>query len=254
MTEKNHQSDQLGAYLPLVPVSYQRNDDIDLRELFLTLWQGKWIILALTCLMSVVASVYAVKQPNMYQTKARVVFNDGFYSLDDTYQLSLSPYVLTGSGLTNVLKDTSGEHQSLVDGVAISYDKRDEVFTISKTSLSPEEAFAGVEFALNRLNPILKHLELSKVAAAVDSVSSLSGLNSVEQVKSSLSEIYAQQLYKKAVLENPKSQIVQVVSPPVKPTSHVKPKRPLIIVLGVLLGGMLGVAIVLIRFAFRKED
>ena len=33
-----------------------------------------------------------------------------------------------------------------------------------------------------------------------------------------------------------------------------KPKRVLIAVLGTLLGGMLGVAIVLVRFAFRKED
>lgn len=107
---------------------------------------------------------------------------------------------------------------------------------------------------MNRLNPILKKLELSKVATAVNSVSSLNELNSAEQVKSSLSEIYAQQLYKKAVLENPDSQVVQVVSPPVKPTSHIKPKRPLIIVLGVLLGCMLGGAIVLIRFAFRKDQ
>ncbi len=33
-----------------------------------------------------------------------------------------------------------------------------------------------------------------------------------------------------------------------------KPKRALIAVLGTLFGGMLGVAIVLVRFAFRKED
>jgi LPS O-antigen subunit length determinant protein (WzzB/FepE family) len=33
-----------------------------------------------------------------------------------------------------------------------------------------------------------------------------------------------------------------------------KPKRALIAVLGTLLGGMLGVAIVLVRFAFKKED
>ena len=33
-----------------------------------------------------------------------------------------------------------------------------------------------------------------------------------------------------------------------------KPKRALIAVLGALLGGMLGVAIVLVRFAFRKES
>ncbi len=39
-----------------------------------------------------------------------------------------------------------------------------------------------------------------------------------------------------------------------QPTTRDKPKRALIVVLGTLLGGMLGVAIVLIRFAFRKED
>lgn len=39
-----------------------------------------------------------------------------------------------------------------------------------------------------------------------------------------------------------------------QPISRDKPKRPLIAVLGILLGGMFGVAIVLIRFAFRKES
>lgn len=39
-----------------------------------------------------------------------------------------------------------------------------------------------------------------------------------------------------------------------EPITRDKPKRALIAVLGTLLGGMLGVAIVLIRFAFRRED
>ncbi|MBY7946256.1 LPS chain length-determining protein [Vibrio fluvialis] len=39
-----------------------------------------------------------------------------------------------------------------------------------------------------------------------------------------------------------------------QPVSRDKPKRALIVVLGTLLGGMFGIAIVLIRFAFRKES
>ncbi|MEZ8577463.1 LPS O-antigen chain length determinant protein WzzB [Vibrio splendidus] len=39
-----------------------------------------------------------------------------------------------------------------------------------------------------------------------------------------------------------------------QPITRDKPKRALIVVIGTLLGGMLGVAIVLIRFAFRKTD
>ncbi|ENM3767357.1 LPS O-antigen chain length determinant protein WzzB [Vibrio cholerae] len=41
---------------------------------------------------------------------------------------------------------------------------------------------------------------------------------------------------------------------PEQPLTRDKPKRTLIVVFGVMLGGMLGVVIVLVRFAFRKEE
>ncbi|WP_154172884.1 LPS O-antigen chain length determinant protein WzzB [Vibrio metoecus] len=41
---------------------------------------------------------------------------------------------------------------------------------------------------------------------------------------------------------------------PEQPLTRDKPKRALIVVLGGLLGGMLGVAIVLVRFAFKSEE
>ncbi|EGR0542536.1 LPS chain length-determining protein [Vibrio cholerae] len=41
---------------------------------------------------------------------------------------------------------------------------------------------------------------------------------------------------------------------PEQPLTRDKPKRALIVVLGALLGGMLGVAMVLVRFAFRRDD
>ena len=42
-------------------------------------------------------------------------------------------------------------------------------------------------------------------------------------------------------------------SSPSEPLSRDKPKRPLVVVLATLLGGMLGVGIVLVRFAFREQ-
>ncbi|MFH7524754.1 LPS O-antigen chain length determinant protein WzzB [Aeromonas enteropelogenes] len=46
----------------------------------------------------------------------------------------------------------------------------------------------------------------------------------------------------------------QMLESPDEPVSRDKPKRPLIVVLATLLGGMLGVAIVLVRHAFRRPD
>lgn len=44
-----------------------------------------------------------------------------------------------------------------------------------------------------------------------------------------------------------------ILENPASPLSRDKPKRALIAVLGTLLGGMLGVAIVLVRFAFKRD-
>jgi len=46
----------------------------------------------------------------------------------------------------------------------------------------------------------------------------------------------------------------QFIESPEKPISRTSPKRSLIAILGVLLGGMLGTVIVLIRYAFAKKD
>ncbi|WP_231867074.1 GNVR domain-containing protein [Aeromonas enteropelogenes] len=45
-----------------------------------------------------------------------------------------------------------------------------------------------------------------------------------------------------------------MIESPEEPFTRDKPKRPLIVVLATLLGGMLGVAIVLVRHVFRRPD
>ncbi|WP_105213422.1 Wzz/FepE/Etk N-terminal domain-containing protein [Pseudoalteromonas sp. T1lg22] len=46
------------------------DDEIDLKELFLALWQGKWIIIGTTLIAAVVAVVYALSLPNIYKSEA----------------------------------------------------------------------------------------------------------------------------------------------------------------------------------------
>lgn len=46
------------------------DDEIDLRELFAAIWQGKWIIIVITTLFAVASVIYAIKQPNIYKSEA----------------------------------------------------------------------------------------------------------------------------------------------------------------------------------------
>ncbi|HEH9416912.1 TPA: O-antigen chain length regulator [Aeromonas sobria] len=55
-------------------------------------------------------------------------------------------------------------------------------------------------------------------------------------------------------LKNADFQSFNMIDSPEEPFTCDKPKRPLIVVLATLLGGMLGVVIVLVRHAFRRSD
>ena len=46
------------------------DDEIDLRELFATIWAGKLLIIGITSLFAVLAVVYALMQPNIYRSEA----------------------------------------------------------------------------------------------------------------------------------------------------------------------------------------
>ena len=47
--------------------TYRPDDEIDLRELFATLWRGKWIIVLITVIFAAVGVLYALSKPNIYQ-------------------------------------------------------------------------------------------------------------------------------------------------------------------------------------------
>ena len=49
------------------------DDEIDLRELFYVLLEGKWIIVSLTAFASTVGVIYSLYLPNIYESKALIV-------------------------------------------------------------------------------------------------------------------------------------------------------------------------------------
>lgn len=251
----SEQTPQKTNFFPTQQVpSFYRDDEIDLLDLFKALWRGKWVVLITTALFAIGAVAFAFNQPNIYQAQASFVFNNNIYGLEEAEKPVVSPNILTGNLIKGMIASQVEVDESLLRGVGIAFDKREQLITVSKTSASPDEAFQSVELVYHSLNAILKQVVLAGVLSAVDSAASLKNVQVSGKVQESVAEIYAQQLYKKAVLENPSSELIQVVNPPVKPTSHIKPKRALISVLGTLLGGMFGVAMVLIRFAFRKDQ
>ncbi|WP_406732478.1 Wzz/FepE/Etk N-terminal domain-containing protein [Vibrio scophthalmi] len=234
---------------PPLPNSYCKNDEIDLKELFLALWQGKWIVIALTAICTILATVYAVKQPNVYQATATYVVNSDFGNMQDIR----APQLLSSVSFKQTLTNQANVSVDDISNVSISL--AGGVVTISATSTDPVGVFNEVKLVSDYLNTTLKFRELKKsipYADVTEEVGQDFGSNNI--ASEAFGAIVARQIYEKALLENAETQVIYAVNLPVKPTSHIKPKRALIVVLGTMLGGMLGVAIVLIRFAFRREE
>lgn len=77
MTEENNKPQQPGPYNSghyppgyFPPPNYQQDDEIDLRELFGILWEGKWIIIAITLMFAVASVVYSLNLPDIYKAEA----------------------------------------------------------------------------------------------------------------------------------------------------------------------------------------
>ncbi|WP_300173006.1 Wzz/FepE/Etk N-terminal domain-containing protein [uncultured Aliivibrio sp.] len=245
----NNQSPQQFQQYPQPP-SFQ-NDEIDLKELFLALWAGKLWIIGLTLLFAAGATVFALSQPNVYESKAVLVVDADPYSvgLDIGPKENEALMAISGKPVKERIQKATDVSLDQLNLLSISGN-----VTISQQGQDPDFIFNNVQVFTQHINKALVQIELEKAELALLPLKDLIKTTDSIAVKGVLAEKYAQQVYKIALLKSPNTDLIHVIQEPVKATSHIKPKRALIIVLGTLLGGMLGVALVLIRFAFRKEE
>ncbi len=232
---------------------HQHDDEIDLRELFAALWQGKWWIILTTLVFAIGATIYAQSQPNIYEASARFMVDPDPFGIAEnegnniggflTHRANVAAQDLTSSGFTQRYTQLNEAAPLPV----VSKD-RDGIFIAKTSSTSPDIAYTTVLTYATNINQLYKEHLLNPALIQLNTVKKLSESSDNQD----LTKRYANELIKVELLQNPDFKLIKILTEPVKPTEHVKPKRLLIAVLGTLLGGMLGVAIVLVRFAFRK--
>ena len=63
--EEQTQVPQTYLYTPPYPQQFE-DDTIDLYELWITLWNKKWLVIAVTAIAALGSVVYALQQPSIY--------------------------------------------------------------------------------------------------------------------------------------------------------------------------------------------
>lgn len=301
------------------------SDEIDLRELFVALWRGKWLIIATTFVFAVGGVLFALSQPNTY--KAEVVLassSDGgkggmaamaaqFGGLASLAGINLGGGSTDNKGMSlavlnsrQFLNTFITKHNLLVPLMAATewnegdnslvvdpelYDVKTEqwvrevkpgkpqvptdweaykvfkkdilssaeakdtgLVTLSITHFSPVIAQQWAELLVQDLNAWMKDKSLNETKRNIGYLEQQLDKTNVSDMRTVFFQLIEEQTKNLMLAEVETEFAFKTVDPAVIPEEKAGPKRALICVLATLLGGMLGVAAILVRFAFRKED
>ena len=316
ITQNNppYQPDAQFAPLP------RHEDEIDLRELFIALWKGKWIIIATTFIFAVGAVLYALSQPNIYKADAllaptessgggiqgqlgglaalagvnlgggqasqaqlatQVMQSRQFleYFIDkhdlwvplmatqewdaannqlvinqEVYDPQTQTWLREPKGLRGAEPTAQEAIQAFKDIFSVNSSRDSGLYTVSISHLSPYIAQQWVSLLVDEINQVMRERTIAETTKNLVYLQEQLQRTSIAAMQATFYSLIEEQTKSLMLAEAQDEFVFKLIDPAVVPELKDGPKRALICVLGTLLGGMLGIAMVLVRFAFRREE
>ena len=300
------------------------DDEIDLKELFMVLWGGKWLISAVTGLAAVISVVFALSLPNIYTASALLApaesSGGGLSGLMKQYGglASLAGVSLPGgeegsraqlgmqlmksrafigdfvdrrdilpelmaveswdAGSDDIVFDTEiydgasktwvrdveppklakpsaqEAHKAFAEVLGVSQDKQTGYVTISIEHHSPAIAAQWVNWLIEDINTVVKAQDVEEATKSIEYLTQQIANTSLADLQAMFFELIQSQTETVMLAEVRPEYVFKTIDPAVVPEEKSKPSRVLICILGMLLGGMLGVVVVLIRHYARSES
>lgn len=300
-----------------------QNEEINLSELTSIIWFGKWNIIVITMFFSAIATIYAVIQPNVYQSEALLSpaeseSNGGLSSLAGQFGglASLAGVNLGGQNFNKVelaievlnsRKFTSEfikRHKILPDLMAAeewdlgsdlviydekkynsatnewvrkvkapktstpsmqeayiafkkvvtaNIDKDTGMISISAEHISPHVAKSWVNWLIEDINQTMKERDVQEALRSSEFLMKQLEKTKIADIRSVLYKLIEEQT-KTIMFANVREEYTfKTIDPAFLPEEHSKPKRVLIIILGVLFGIMVSFLFVFIRYYMNVE-
>lgn len=308
----------------LPPQAYhQQDDEIDLKELFIALWKGKWIVIFITFVFAVGGVFYALSQPNIYKAEATLASSSdsksgglagmaaqfgGLASLaginlggggadgkaialatlqsrqflnafiekydilvplmatkewdrsqdklifnPDLYDAQAKQWLTNEAGKS--LKPSDWRAYGALRGIlSVSFSKDTGLITLSVTHLSPSIAKQWVDWLVTDLNEWMKEKSLDETRRNIGYLEEQIQKTSISDMQSVFYQLIEEQTKNLMLAQVQDEFVFKTIDPAVVPEEKAGPKRAIMCIIAALLGGMLGIGIVLIRFAFTKKD
>ena len=295
------------------------DDEIDLRELFSAIWQGKWLIIAVTAVFAAASVFYALSLPNIYKSevllapvtddaglkipgqlgglaalagvnlsrgggqktalaleilKSRefighfiekhdlfvpVMAARGWNRADNSLLINEKAYDVTTQQWVRKVKppfqpkpSVLETHERFLKLLSVSQDKQTGMVELSLQHFSPYLAQQWASLLVQAINDEMRQRERHEAQTSIAYLTSQLEQTNIADVRTMLYSLIEEQT-KTLMLANVREEYVfKTVDPAVVAEKKAKPSRALICILGVMLGGMLSVLFVLIRYFSKK--
>lgn len=300
----------------------QMDDEVDMRELFSAIWQGKWLIVCVTTVFAVASVFYALLLPDVYKSEALLAPASDSSGMKVSGQLgglaALAGVNLGGSGsgdktalAIEVLKsrefigrfiekydlfvplmaaeswsrhddslkvdpelyNTESQkwvreakqpykpkpsileaYESFSNLQSVSQDKTTGMIKLSIEHFSPYLAKEWVELLVKDINKEMRERELKEAQNSMNYLNEQISQTDIADVRTMLFSLIEEQT-KTVMLASVRDEFVfKTIDPAIVAEKKSKPKRALIVVLSVVLGGMLSIIVVLVRHFSKKNS
>ncbi|ELA8076929.1 Wzz/FepE/Etk N-terminal domain-containing protein [Vibrio alginolyticus] len=138
------------------------------------------------------------------------------------------------------------------DILTVIQDKDTGLYTVSVKYYSPFIARQWVDWLIEDINKVMRERTIAETSQNLEYLNTQLRKTAVADMQSTFYKLIEEQTKSLMLAEVQEEFIFKIVDPAIAPETKESPRRALICVLGTLLGGMFGVVIVLIRFAFKK--
>ncbi len=235
-------ANQFGGLASLAGVSIN-NGSTDSKTLDLAVLKSRKFINEFIDRHDLLVPLMAIKKWN--KESGKLIYNDGVYDQHTHHWFS------DDDGKS--FKPTEWEaYKAFSKILSVSEAKDTGLVTIGITHFSPYIAQQWVEWLIKDLNDQVKSDALNESRTNISYLKQQLEKTNIVDMQSVFYQLIEDQTKSLMLADVREEYAFKTVDPAVVPEEKAGPKRALICVLSLLLGGMLGVAIVLIRFAFRK--
>lgn len=270
-----------------LPQAY--DDEIDLWELWDTVWSGRWLIIAITALFAVGGVTYALNAQQWWRAEVVLAPADrrsapgalsqlgGLASLagvnigtggnqEPLAVLKSRGFVrdfITEQNLTPVLfagEKTEGPPPDIRDAArvfetlrVVAEDRRTGLVTLSVRWKDAETAATWANLMVQRLNSRLRAQALAESQRNVDFLQKEMAATSVVSLQQSMGRVLEGEMQKLMLARGNEQFAFKVIDPATPPKQRDAPKRASIAILSTLIGGFLGLLAVFLRKAIRER-